>query len=78
MFVKVIKKIFFVLESAAAVAVGTRAILLLCSSAWMFHTWPKLNMDELMYQLNAPIEEKMNLSMVMEYINYCIPASILG
>ncbi len=77
MFVKVIKKYFFVLESAAAVAVGTLAILLLCSSAWMFHTWPKLNMDELMYQLNAPIEGT-NLSMVMEYINYCIPASILG
>lgn len=75
-FWKIVKKIFFVLEAAAAVLLGVFAILLYSSSMWMFHTWPKLNMDELMYQINAPMEGT-NLSMVKEYINYCIPAAVI-
>ncbi len=75
-FVKVIKKIFFALEAFATVLIGALATLLWCSALWMFHTWPKLNMDELMYQLNAPMEGT-NLSMVREYINYCIPAAVI-
>lgn len=73
---KIVKKIFFVLEAVAVVLLGVFVILLYSSSMWMFHTWPKLNMDELMYQLNAPMEGT-NLSMVKEYINYCIPAAII-
>lgn len=75
-FWKIVKKIFFVLEAAAAVLLGVFAILLYSSSMWMFHTWPKLNMDELMYQLNAPMEGT-NLSMIKEYMNYCIPAAVI-
>lgn len=75
-FWKIIKKVFFLLEAAAVILLGVFAVLLYSSSMWMFHTWPKLNMDELMYQINAPMEGT-NLSMVKEYIDYCIPAGII-
>ncbi len=73
---KIVKKIFFVLEAVVVTLLSVFAILLYSSSMWMFHTWPKLNMDELMYQINAPMEGT-NLSMVKEYINYCIPAAVI-
>lgn len=76
-FTKGIKRLFFVLEAFATVLIGALAMLLWCSALWMFHTWPNLNMDELMYQLNAPMEGT-NLSMVMEYINYCVPAVVIA
>ena len=47
-FWKIIKKVFFLLEAAAVILLGVFAVLLYSSSMWMFHTWPKLNMDELM------------------------------
>lgn len=50
---------------------------LLCSSAaWMFDTWPRLSMDELVYQLKAPAEGT-NLDMIEGYINFCIPFTVL-
>lgn len=76
-FVRTAKIIFFALECVLTVVVGTFSVLLWSSALWMFKTWPKLNMDELMYQLNAPAEGT-NLSMVKDYINYCIPFSIVG
>lgn len=72
----VIKKICYVLEAILTIFWGMLAVLLGCSVFWMFKTWPKLNMDELLYQLNAPMEGT-DLSMIKEYIIYCIPATIL-
>ena len=38
------------------ILVCTVAALLFFSVQWVFHTWPNLKMDELMYQLTAPTE----------------------
>ena len=59
----VIKKICYVLEAILTIFWGMLAVLLGCSVFWMFKTWPKLNMDELLYQLNAPMEGT-DLSMI--------------
>lgn len=72
----IVKKVFYFLEALVAIFLGIFSVLLACSSSWMFHTWPKLNMDELMYQLNAPMKGT-NLDMIKEFIQYVIPPVLL-
>lgn len=53
------------------------AAAFVCSGiSWVLKTWNHLSMDELMYQLNAPIEGT-NEGMVKEFLNYSIPMTVL-
>lgn len=74
---RILGNILIFIGSIVALAVGGVSILLGNSVRWMFKTWNHLTMDELMYQLNAPIEGT-NTEMIREYINFCIPSTIIG
>ena len=50
-----LKKAGRILLAVLAVLVGTLGVLLFTSERWMRKTWPNLNMEELVYQLKAPI-----------------------
>lgn len=76
-FVKNFKGIFYTLEAVLVIALGVFSILLSNSIAWMFDTWNHLTMDELVYQLNSPIEGTSE-EIIREYVNYCIPVTILA
>lgn len=73
---KVFRGIGYTLEAVFVILLGGLSVLLCGSIAWMFDTWKYLNMDELMYQLNAPITGT-NEGMILDYINACIPAVII-
>ncbi|MCI8834900.1 MAG: sulfatase-like hydrolase/transferase [Ruminococcus sp.] len=68
--------ILYFLEGFLVLVVSVCSILLSNSIAWMFETWNYLTMDELVYQLNAPIEGT-NEEMIWEYLNFCIPGTVL-
>lgn len=52
-------------------------VTILCTSiAWMFDTWQHLSMEELLYQLTAPIEGT-NMEMIEDYMISCIPIDVL-
>lgn len=74
---KIMKKILVVFEGILITLVGLIAAILWSSAKWMFKTWPYLNMDELVYQLNAPMEGT-NVSMVKEYIQFTLPTAVLA
>lgn len=76
-FVKSFKSIFYSLEGALVIALGVFSVLLSNSIAWMFDTWNHLTMDELVYQLNSPIEGTSE-EIIREYVNYCIPVTVLA
>lgn len=73
---KVVKAILVFFETVFVILCGAVSVLLCNSIRWMFQTWNHLTMDELVYQLNAPIEGT-NQGMIEEYINTCIPGMIL-
>lgn len=51
--------------------------LLTLTLGWVFSTWPKLSMDELVYTLNAPLEGT-GTGMILSYVRVCLlPAIIL-
>lgn len=52
------------------------SVLLCLASEWMFDTWPHLKMEELVYQLNAPVEGT-NQDIFIGFIEQCIPGTIL-
>ena len=54
----------------------TLSALLAASITWMFKTWNYLTMDELMYQLRAPMDGT-NRNMIMDYIWSCIPLTVI-
>lgn len=70
------KKILYVIESASIMVISAFSILLSSSIIWMFHTWNNLTMDELMYQVNAPIEGT-NSDIILDYIHTCVPSAII-
>lgn len=76
-FVKSFKGIFYTLEGVLVIALGVFSVLLSNSISWMFDTWNHLTMDELVYQLNSPIEGTSE-EIIREYVNYCIPVTILA
>ena len=73
---KIIRGIGYGLEAVFMTLLCGVSVLLCGSISWMFDTWKYLNMDELMYQLNAPITGT-NEGMILDYINACIPAVII-
>ena len=70
------KKIMYVIEYVSIMVISTFSILLSSSIIWMFHTWNNLTMDELMYQVNAPIEGT-NSDIILDYIHTCVPSAII-
>lgn len=52
------------------------SVLLCLALEWMFDTWPHLKMEELVYQLNAPVEGT-NQDIFIGFIEKCIPGTIL-
>lgn len=69
-------KIIILLETIIVTLLAGGSILLCNSIEWMFQTWQHLTMDELLYQLNAPVEG-VNQSLIFEYINFCIPGMVM-
>ncbi len=76
-FVKTIKGILLVLEAVIVIVLGFVSVLLSNSIRWMFETWSYLTMDEVAYLLNSPMEGTSE-EIIMEYVGYCVPASILA
>lgn len=73
---KVLKFIFLMIEGIIVIVASAGAVLLSNSIRWMFDTWSYLTMDELIYQLKAPITGT-NTGMIEEYVNKCVPSVIL-
>ena len=65
-----------ILLAAATVLFGMLSTVLCTSAAWMFDTWQHLSMEELLYQLNAPIEGT-NMEMIEDYVISCVPTDVL-
>lgn len=61
---------------AVTLLLGMLATILCTSAAWMLDTWQHLSMEELLYQLNAPIEGT-NVEMIEDYVISCVPADVL-
>lgn len=76
-FVKVIKFILYFLEAVLVIVLGVGSVLLSNSIMWMFDTWSELTMDELVYHINSPMEGT-SKEIIMEYVEYCVPAAILA
>lgn len=75
-FVKAIKYILYFFEAILAIILGVGSVLLSNSIMWMFDTWSYLTMDELVYHINSPMEGT-SKEIIMEYVEYCVPAAIL-
>ena len=71
-----IRKILTGAAAVLSVFFITLSVLLAASITWMFRTWNHLTMDELMYQLQAPMDGT-NRNMIMDYIKSCIPATVI-
>ena len=71
--VSLVKKSFACIGNLLVVLIGAFSILLCRSIVWMFDTWPNLSMDELMFQIRAPLNGT-NRGMIRDYISFCVPA----
>ena len=69
------RKILSAAGAILTVFLVTLSALLAASITWMFKTWKHLTMDELMYQLRAPMDGT-NRNMIMDYIWSCIPLTV--
>lgn len=76
-FGKIFLGVLIFLESALAVILSAFSILLGNSIIWMFDTWSYLTMDELMYQLRAPIDGT-NQDLILDYIRNCVPGALIA
>ena len=70
-----IRRVLTAIGTVLTVFLITLSVLLATSITWMFHTWNHLTMNELMYQLNAPMDGT-NKNMIMDYIKSCIPLTV--
>ena len=75
-FVKTIKGILYFLEALIVIVLGVASVLLSNSVRWMFETWSYLTMDEVVYLLNSPMEGT-SKEIILEYVEYCVPAAVL-
>lgn len=64
------KKVGRIVLTILAVLIGTVGVLLFSSERWMRKTWPNLNMEELVYQLKAPIAGTSH-DLLMSYVWSC-------
>lgn len=75
-FIGLFFKVLYFLEGLLVILLSIISALLCNSIIWMFETWNYLTMDELVYQLNAPITGT-NEEMIKDYINSCVPGTVL-
>ena len=75
-FKSILKKVFIIFGTIAAVLFSAVATVLFFSIQWMFDTWNNLTMDELMFHLTAPLDGT-NEGMIEEYLNVCIVPAVL-
>ena len=75
-FIKTIKGILYFLEALIVIVLGVVSVLLSNSVRWMFETWSYLTMDEVVYLLNSPMEGT-SKEIILEYVEYCVPAAVL-
>lgn len=75
-FPSLILKILRIIGTVIAALLSVTAALLCSSIAWMFDTWQNLSMDELMYQLNAPIQGT-NDELLRDYFNSCVAVAVI-
>ncbi len=76
MILAALKKLGCMVEVILTLAAGAVAALTYTLVKWVFKTWNHLSMDELMYQLNAPMEGT-NQEMIREAVEYCLPLIII-
>lgn len=72
----VLKKFLFVIGNVLFVLFTTFCVLICVSIIWMFKTWPYLTMEELMFQLQSPMEGT-GQSIIRAYQLFCFPVTIL-
>lgn len=75
-FLIVLCKVLVCFGIVLLVLFGGISALLSASVGWMFETWPNLSMQELMFQLQSPMEGT-SKDMINSYIDSCVPVSIL-
>lgn len=72
----IIRRVLTAFGAVFTVLLITLSVLLARSISWMFSTWNALTMDELMYQLRAPMDGT-NRNMIMDYLKSCVPATVI-
>ena len=75
-FLKIICKFLLFLGAVLLILFGGFSALLSASVKWMFETWPHLSMQELMFQLQSPMEGT-SKDMINSYIDFCVPATVI-
>lgn len=75
-FLKIICKVLFLFGAVLLILFGGISALLSASIKWMFETWPNLSMQELMFQLQSPMEGT-SKDMINSYIDSCVPVTVL-
>lgn len=73
---KILYKIGKILATLLLILIPILFTLLCLASDWMFDTWPHLKMEELVYQINAPIQGT-NQDIFIGFIKKCIPGTIV-
>lgn len=71
------KKAGRIVLTVLAVLIGTLGVLLFTSERWMRKTWPNLNMEELAYQLKAPIAGTSH-DLLMSYVRSCALLAVIA
>lgn len=71
-----VKRVSSFLGKILIIIICTASVLLCQSIKWMFDTWPYLSIDELMYQLRAPMDGT-SRGMIKDYIISCVPLTVL-
>lgn len=72
----ILGKILFLTGGLFLVLLGAASVLLSASVRWMFKTWPNLSMQELMFQIQSPMEGT-SKDMINNYIDSCVPVTVL-
>lgn len=71
-----VRKTLFGMGNVFIVAFSTLCVLICISLVWMFRTWPYLTMQELMFQIQSPLEGTSTV-MIEDYIVFCIPLTLI-
>ena len=72
----ILGKILFLTGGLFLVLLGAASVLLSVSVRWMFKTWPNLSMQELMFQIQSPMEGT-SKDMINNYIDSCVTVTVL-
>lgn len=72
---KFIGKVVLIFSNVMIVLFAALSILVCRSITWMFRTWQHLTMEELMFQLQSPIEGT-NSEIIYDYIYACLLAAL--